>query len=791
MPFVVVIPESERETLRGGGVIPDGFFRDLDGDGEQDGRILLWPHELDYGAGTVEEGRPVDLAEFFGLGSSETPEEKRAKERLLAPVLRWPVVHIVFLDDREGPGGYAKFRSFAEAGAWAKRLQQAMETRFPRESGLVHVPRALVLVANTEQVKVSEVELAHFNECVGAGKLFTSCYYLDYNLRMGGDGDLYHAADVWDVAVGRLLLAFALSQEKNAEGKAKPYFGEPGVKLWRSADCRAGLDPAAEAAVIGQALGEASRKLREHLETDLAVEVEEASPAGAEGLKDDMDKALGPLFPATGGKKAEPWRSSPRWGWSDFKAPVCLAFTRDDDGTRWHAALDGVKKAFPGWKRKRRNPGIEKEVSDVYKGVHASVSNLTPQIGRLVRRLREEGAKDNPADNWLAMEQAERTRAAILADMAENTKEFDRARARYAGFALGFVVFAVVSLALGWIGYRVAAIVVSLFGLPAALKLPLALAAFVCMAAGSLAAMLLATIGHWRAGKRGMEELQRESFAADGELAKRDDEARKIMAEGIAADDAGRIRAQRFRAWALLERLQTMIETEMSLPVARGRTAGGDDAACGSEAPKGPGSRDAVRQAFLRETRREFGPCPLPDNSELGRLIGEQEEKWRQETFAELWRRLSAGDDRLAGHYPARRVVPELRRAVAGYVESVRRNLRTAAVEKAGTLRNEVETWAGDFDRSSIHHYASAALAGTNVTERTAIPPMVYYDKKAVGGNLAESFTASQYGYYGRKAGEGLEQTELLGLMYQEFRVEFASDPETGNLTLQVVSDAG
>lgn len=791
MSFVVVIPESERETLRGGGVIPEGFFRDLDGDGKKDGRILMWPHELDYGAGTVEEGRPVDLAEFFGLGPSDSPEEKREKERLLAPVLRLPVVHIVFLDDREGPDGYAKFRSFAEAGAWAKRLQQAMETRFPRESGLAHVPRALVLVANTEQVKVSEDELTQFNECVGMGKLFTSCYYLDYNLRMGVDGDLYHAADIWDVAVGRLLLAFVLSQEKDSEGKARPYFGEPGIKLWRSADCRAGLDPVAETAAIGQALGEASKKLREHLETDLAVEVEESSPADADALKANMDKVLGPLFPAAGEKKAESWRSSPRWGWSDFKAPKCLTITRDDDRTRWHAALDGVKEAFPGWKRKRREPGIEKEVADIYKGVHASVSNLTPQIGRLVRRLRERDAKGDLEDNWIAMEQAERNREAILEDMAKNTVEFERARARYAGFGFGFLVFAVVSLALGWIGYRVAAIVVPLFGLSDALKVPLALVAFGCMAVGSLAAMLMATIGHWRAGKRGMEELQRESFAADGELAKRDDEARKITAEGMAADDAGRIRARRFRAWALLERLQTMIETEMSLPVARGRTAGEDDAASVVDAPKGAGSRGSVRKAFLRETRREFGPCPLPNNSEVRKLIGTQEEKWRQETFAELWRRLSAGDDRLAGHYPARRVVPELRRAVAGYVESVRKNLRTAAVEQAGTLRNEVETWAGDFDRSSIHHYASAALAGTNVTERTAIPPMVYYDRKAVRGNLADSFTGSQYGYYGRRASEGVEQTELLGLMYQEFRVEFSSDPETGNLTLQVVSDAG
>ena len=791
MSFVVVIPEAEREILRGGGIIPGGFFREAGASGAEGGRILLWPHELDYGAGTVEEGRPVDLAEFFGLGRSETPEEKRAKERMLVPVLRLPVVHVVFLDEREGAGGYARFRTFSEIAAWAKRLERAMETRFPRESGFGGLPRALVLVARGEQVKATEQELGEFASCVGTGRLFTSCYYLDYNLRMGTDGDLYHADDVWDVLLGRLLLAFALSQEKGGDGHARPYFGEAGVKVWRSADCRAGLVPAAESAAIVQAVGEASAKLREHLEADETADVEEATFPDADAVKTQMDEALGPLFPA--GRPPEPWRRRPPWGWSDFRAPECLAKTRDDDGGRWHAALAAVKKSFPGWKRTRKLPAIEKEVSDVYKGVHASVANLTPQIRRLLRRLRESDAAGDPVDNWLAMERAERKRMAILGDMARDTTEFERARARYVGFGLGFFVCAAVSLALGWIGYRVAAAVVPLFGLPAAMKIPLALLAFAFMAAGSLAATLLTTVCHWRAGERGMKELVRESLAADEELANRDKEARTIAAEGMAAEDASRIRASRFRAWMLLERLQTMVETEISLPLAQGRpggaggVAGGRDGKADGEAA----GREGVRAAFLRETRTEFGPYDLPNNSVIRTIIASGEKKWREEAFSAVWRRLSEEDDRLAGHYPARRVVPELRRVASGYVESVRKSLRTAAVEQVGTLRAAVEEWAGDFDRVNIHHYASAALTGGNVAERTAIPPMVFYDRKAVGGNLAVSDTGTPYGRYGRRASEGLEQTELLGLMYQEFRVKFGSDPTTGNLTLQVVSDAG
>lgn len=797
----MVMPKDARETLRRGGGIPESFWGALSG--ERNGPILEWPFELDYGAvrNSDGRGRPVDLSEFFGLGISENDARKRANERLLAPLLNRPMVLVAFLDSREEPGGYARFRSFREISCWARQLDEALKHRFPNEESIGDAARTLVLVAREEQVRATNTDLKEFTEFVGNGRVFRSVYYIGRNLQME-NGALFHSMVVWDVMVARLLTAFVLSENENP---SCPFYLEPGLKVWRSCECVERHDPIAEAGMVNLALSKAADMLKGHLVPgpDGGLMVAAGASGGVnwakvpsnEDVLSEMDSALDGKIGIPGLEEngvLEEWRREPCWGWSDFKARQCLRETRDDKGERWRPVLERWKSLFPVWRRAKRESvavAERKERKDIYDGVGTSAANVTPDVSELRARLDAGMGTGDPVGHWLAMAKAAGERAEMLAKLEDDATEFELARRRYAGLVGGLAVFLSVTLAWGWAGYFGVSAWAGLTGKSLAWVWPAALAVSGCFALGAFAAIAWVTWHHYRAGSRGMEELIKKSLEADAKLLEQSKEARQIVSEGVAGETGGRFRAERFRAWVLLKRLQTMLDTELSPRMIQGRPVDGREPVGGNRA-ENQDDEIRVRADFLRKTRAVCVVRETRNSKEVNKFAANETYTWWANTFQPLWRKLRQGDIGNAGHYPARKTVPALRQAVAQFIATLRVAWRQEARTRGSqALQAEMQAWVDKVEDSDPLQYASAATTGEHTSEGEMEPASIYCHPD-FATTLKAPRTRSVRGGYELKSGGVFKGTEWLGLMYQEWRVEFDLVSKEGILNFKVVPDA-
>ena len=809
MSIYVAVPKSDRAALRAGGGAPGRFIREMGEPGSESAPIILWPQELDFAAGTdggKEESwkdRPVDLGWFFGLGRAEKDSDRKKNEQRVIPLLLNPLVCIVFLDELRQPEGYVKFKTFSAVKDWSYRLQRALSVRFPHESRIGRAPRSLVLIARKEQVTTTQDELDDFRLCIGMdcghssgdgsslSRTFTSCYFLDCNLRLGSAGRPFPSDDVWEIVVGRLLLAFVLSEG----GDGKPLYARPGLKIWRNADCRAGLVPDDESREVEACLGALSKKIRERLELsdgDAKVIVNTPSP---ETLRAELDAALKKMLPDGTGN--EDWRKAKTFpkGWSDFDGTECLKQTRDEAGTRWGDIFKSWRKAFPAWRRRHRDTGILWEMNQTFKGVKKSPSNVAFEVARLRDLLNDGTVAADPVAHWKNMVAKERLRSGLLNQLAADTKEFERARSHYVGIAIGSFVFLAVTAALGWAGYHVAASAAALFGGGATLSMTLAISASACVATGALAAFAIVTICHRRSGIRAMNALIETSKAADQAMSDRDVESREIVVEGMSASAFARIRAGRFRAWMLLKRLQTMLDAELSPQLAHGVFSGNVEVVgkTGGDSVEDT-DRTSNQRAFLNVTRTEFGPFGLDKWKGTRLAENERVEKWWKDVFMPVWEELARKDVRKAGNYPARKVVPSLRKVMMEFFETVRTELRKqAARSNQEQLDAEFSSWREkQEDGRSLYAYASAGFTGAQVDERATDSAVIHYnpsvvapfrrgvDKEANGGTNFRNIHAVVI----LQPSPCLEGTEWIGLVHHEVRVCFGVD-EGGHLVFK------
>ena len=285
-PFVIIMPESDREALRNCGVLPEGLFRTFDvksnglrceagGDGLPP--VYLWPYELKYDCGTDENQEELykpDVPGLFGLKPPANAAEKQHNERLITSLLGCVMVHVVFLDKTRSKDGYAAFVSFKEICDWGRSLRRALNVRFRNEKILQAVESVLVIVARGEQVSLRASDVEQFNKCIQQSrsdefvldstsccgqsqrKIFRSCYFLDYNLCVRDSRELYHSSLVWDVMVGRLLLAFLLSRNDRVR-----WWQVPGIKLWRTFDCVSEIDAMSDKRLVDEMMAQANRSL--------------------------------------------------------------------------------------------------------------------------------------------------------------------------------------------------------------------------------------------------------------------------------------------------------------------------------------------------------------------------------------------------------------------------------------------------------------------------------------------------------------------------------------------------
>lgn len=819
-PIVVLIPEKERKKLREAGILPPETFRTFrassrqnGGDGP-DGSILLWPHSLDYARGVeLAEGlseRPADIPAFFGIPTGATEEQRQADEREVAALLGSTVVHVVFLDTRKAKGGYAEFGSFGALADWCRSFRKALNVRFPHESALRQADNVLVVVVRGQQVQTTPGELSAFRECIGAGAPFVSCYFLDYNLHVGGTEELFHSTVVWDAMLSRLLLAFLLSR---GDTHATPVWRRPGIKVWRAGECVVRTDAPLRRRTVDGVLTHALVLL--HGNVDGMVDA-----ADAFRLFDDRSGEappaldLQPLVPdaeRTDLPDPDPDLDRPQRhvgvdGWAEFNSAELVDWTGRPG--RWTQGLEDARSGFREWvlKHPPADPGTD---SVVFRKIHEEPSALFRFVERLAALVRgrgpsgERGAStgaDELHSLWMAVASKDAERRATLARLEAESREFEAGRRHYVGRGFGMVIVGAVSLACGWVLHRIVSAFVAGTGVaPAIGSLWLSLVLAGSVFAGSLAAFFLVVGLHGLAGRRAAERVLETSRAADRAMIERDERARRMVAGAMDMRSALRLRGLRFRVLSLLRRVDAILETELQPesvlvndqePDEDG-AAGADPAAAAAANP---------REAFLRKTRSVVGPLGAEFGPEAELELDAVVRAWwgggaeevppeaePEEDFLTLWRRLCREDAENAGHFPARTFVSGIRRFTRRFTEVVRRLVEDRAVEaNVDHVRDGVRTWAGTIAAERYDHLASATVPPDALVWRRQPPPILFVRDDPSVADMAQIEDELQT--VQSRLTTQLQPSALLrifpqlGLLFQEYEIGLDVEPETSVL---------
>lgn len=797
-PIVAILPKVEREALRNCGALPIGFFQIFGDDSVPSSAardsavpsIYLWEHEIDYGRGEElaarVEDRPADIPVFFGMEDSADDEQRQANEVAITRLLDSVVVHIVFLDNRENAGrGYAEFRSFAEIAAWSRHFNKVLGIRFPNENALRNTENVLVIVARGEQVKVSREELDVFNGCVGELKAFKSCYFLDYNLSVDESRELFHARAVWDVMVGRLLLAFLLAQESDgASGRVKveKFWLRSGIKVWRAAECAMDVPAEFIEREIGSALAAAYARVQalvDH-ERHALLTFETADPL--------PELAIENLVPSTAVE-----RDMPSGGWSEFPAEACAREVGDP--SRWHDAFRAVREVAGEWKSRQPLTVLAggAEVKKSFESAHEEPGRIFPLSKQLFGALDQDrtAAKECGVDTldlrWQQVVEVERKRQSMIKQAQREAHELRRAQNHYVGIGFGLVVVVAVSALCGWV---LSQLIVCLYS---NIRFSIWLA---CAAAlGSFGIFCLVLYLHWRAGRKGVEALIETCLSADKHMQIRHDRVKAIVEAALCTRARLRRLNTRFRAWTLLERVKSIVITELQPATAL---------VCHVEPMEServlPDSSAGRRRAFLSLTRKSIqvhstGISGGGYQEEVEHWWGEKSKNAR-DNFRALWSRLCRIDKNSAGHFPSREFVPRIREFVSRFTARIH-GLAVAGVilENQAEVRAQILKWLNeDVLYSSVRQFVSGSIDARHDDESRQLPGIIFVQDKTkeLGVDALRSAANSDVALhkYEIVPSDCIEFSGQLAFLYQEFRVEFDRNADTGHLIFKGVRDA-
>ena len=749
-PVVIFAPEEGREVLRSNGVLPRDWFHSFASFGEEVGDLPLddepsftfWPHQFSYRLPEEPEpDRAPDLAEFLGVPPARDEATKRRHERdVVAAFLRAVTMHVVVLDGNEKTGtNYLRFRSCSEIVAWGRAFSQSLHMRFDGEETLQGREGILVVVAKGEQVKASQEELDAFGRMIAEGSVFNACYVIDYSTKLGKAGRPFHAWDVWDIHVARLLLSFVLNQE---QGRPIVRAGRS-VRIWQAAECELPLDATACTRAVNKALEVCSQTIDGKLGKQDDVSARHGAGFDAERL---MAAALDdPLKPET----AKSRRHGPSWwfvGWSSFDVQ---AFCREIcDPSRWRTSLENAGKSFAKWCRESFPRFRRSQARQIFDRVHANPRVLNGQIASLDEELSSErsalGGTDKPLsevlsleDEWSALVDCERERQEILADLKipnESSEADDgpeslasavcAAQDHYVGLAYGSLALLAVALASGVILRQV------LFALCGATVEATAVAMVLSLsvAAGGLF-MLLLTLGLQRAsGDRAVRKLVARSAEADRKMIEKDRKSRTLASKARAYSYflCRKLFLERVRA--LLERIRCVVQHEIcpetvsvTMDLWREETV--------------PGNETDARRLFLAATVEKFAQLGVPaDDAEVNKRVADLTEEWwgaaaspKHPTFVSLWKDLGrryderrVGNERVvAGCFPAAAYAFELQNFVGRFLREVVAETRQLVLERAlrrkesldseeMSVKDALDSWCRRWHADESVSYATA-----------------------------------------------------------------------------------
>lgn len=683
-PLVVFIPEKDREALKGGGVLPPGWFRDAGemSAGEGGGRVWLWTQTPEDADPAAPEG-PPHPGVLLGLPCA-TDSDRRLAERRVAKLFGAWVVHVVFLDGDPGtdPGkvGVAPLLKRAE---WVVRLTESIRYWFAEEQ-VRNIHHVAVVVARGGPVCLSEDEFGKIQKAMGledgeSGKTkqdtgeertFTACFFADHRIETERGRDALHSACLWPVLTGRLLMRFLVTLETQPHPEDNDIF-TAGVHLWKSAELtfeypmqvlEARLEndlPRLYGALegLGNGLGGGGG--------DAGGEGTVEPPAVFPGLAISLGTPAGGRAADMAGK-AEDWH----------EVPVGEILEKKLDDANWDGARARARADFA--EKERTGFGQAEDGTAEYAPQTAfrEVDRTPAAIEGELRRVRDGEIPLGTGDvygEWLGVVRAEEERQAAKKTLRGAAVELEKAQRHYVTPPYGVSAAAAVSAAAGY------ALFWAFWALGGNAAWPLAAGCAALVAAGAFVGWATITHVHRQAGREALAEFLALAEGVDNAMNSRHLAAVKTV-KTAETNHRALLRGEAREALArLLERVKRIVSTELQTPpldaTLRQDGADGEDGGTEGEAR----TREAREQleTYLRETRWSEEAHGGAAGGDGGGAVGERVEALIQaaaadegpESFTQFWQDLCRRTDTpREGNLPATVVIPEIRRWMEGLV---------------------------------------------------------------------------------------------------------------------------
>ena len=659
-PLVVFIPKKEREALRSSGVLPPSWFETY-GSALWNGRgnsVYLWPNDPDYGSEFQHAGNPPPPARLLGLETKG--DEWMRSENLVAKLFGATVVHVLFLDEEEvSKPGFVDVTPLIALVRWVKALGESIRTWFADTQNR-NIRHVVVVVARKGHLCVTDEQLCELRREFSDAGAVKTCYLVSSRLEVGLGHDALHAAYLWPIIVGRLLLRMLieLSRRDSSGGVFIP-----GVHLVRSfeylIDC-----PAEE---IGSIRDEAQREIYKviHLETSADGYAERQRSTKIvnheQGVFPGLNERLSDFLPSQGQSKG-----GRAWHLEDVQQIVALA----NDDSRWDKARKRARANFAECERKMF---LEKERDRVMEAreIFSSVAKDPGNIRIEERKLQDELPSDTCGadviyEKWLDMVRAEQARKNAQKRLEDGGREMARAQNHYVTAPYGILAVVATSLFCGYALVRMLWAVCGNGGLTVAVVL----SSF--SAGGALLAWLLVSYLHRKAGSLAMDELK----SAAEEVGEKMD-ARHVAAVGTVrtAETRHSVGLKRGRVAVLqrlLGRIGRIVDRELQSPTAEVfyRSEEGDGSSAGSEVwtKDDEGRQDEVaifkaRTRFAHSLPGGAGNADGRLGSNVERVIGEAFRESGENSFRAFWKGLCAETDGMnqQGNFPAKVFIPRIR----------------------------------------------------------------------------------------------------------------------------------
>lgn len=768
--------------------------------------IYLWPYDIPYSRSDelrkIIVDRVGDLPAFFGM---DPKEAKDHQERMLSRILFGSVVvHVVFIsspDSKERNSEYAKFCTFGEMIAWSQNLKKVMDARFLHNRSKSH--HILVVISPEDQVIVSREEIAKLNELIGSSnskdyKPFRACYFLDLNLEPGEDGRVIHSKYMWDVLVGRFLLALLLSQEKSStaenekDSSRKPLWEQhAGVKVWRAADCAVSVKRDSSQAVLKDAMEKAAKQLLEDLVS------RNTDGARLELLKDvsidrnSLDYKLVPRWPGDELNMFDGWSEKQNASFStalsskafyhDWSSLSATRYTNEvKSPEHWQASFEELARQRISWGIKQESADYTPAVEDFFSIVRKNPGELGGFITQILGKMTttHKKLKENHSDPWTEIIDAEKKRQEMIKQLDKDSKEFKKAQNYYIGRGLALLVLVSVTVFLGWMICQI----LRLFGV-GPLKIFLS-CGFIF--AGGAAAYFLIMLLHNFTGNRAAGKIMAECLDIEREMWKRDDRIREMFFDGIEKRNVLSLQHIRFKTRLLAKRTLSILQTELQPQLSSLLETGADTGS--RHKISDAADTDHVRDAYLKFTRSSIGPLQIEKIDLKDDFLSKYLTGDGPDSFLSIWKDLCSEDQKHAGYFPAKIFISRIRSFVAHFLGNIHHFIFEKSLQKSeDNLKKDflkfVETVQHIGDDGSLLSAALPAYSGRQ-TKILFINASFF--------NYCDQ-NKDTHGIHEYQS-ELLETTRTAALFYQEFDVDFdlkpiseSSGTDSGHLTFKIV----